>query len=81
MHRLPITGPGGRSTPMEIIIPLLVSAKPVAADLNTNCLRLVLFSICIRTGAQSRAITNIIPTAVIALMITSAVTMIAMNRI
>ena len=81
MHKLPITGPGGRSTAMAIIIPPLVSAKPVAADFNINCLRLVLLSMSIRTGAQSRAITNIIPTAVIALMITSAVIMIATNRI
>ena len=81
MHELPITGPGGRSTAMAIIIPPLVSAKPVAADFNINCLRLVLLSMCIRTGAQSRAITNTIPTAVIALIITSAAIMIATNRI
>ena len=81
MQRLPMTGPGGRSTPMESNMPPLVNTNPVTADLNINCLRLVHFSICIRTGAQSRAITNIIPTAVIALIITSAVTMIATNRI
>ena len=62
MQRLPITGPGGRSTAMAIIIPPLVSAKPVAPDFKINCLRLMLLSMCIRTGAQSRAITNIIPT-------------------
>ena len=58
MQRLPITGPGGRSTAMESIIPPLVKNNPVTADLSINCLRLVLLSMCIRTGAQSRAITN-----------------------
>ena len=81
MHKLPITGPGGRSTAIASIMPPLVSANPVAEDFKINCLRLVLLSMCMRTGAQSRAMTRIIPTAVIALMITSAVITIAMKRI
>ena len=81
MHKLPITGPGGRSTAIASIMPPLVSTNPVVADLKINCLRLVLFSMCIKTGAQSRPITRMIPTAVIALIITSAVITIAKNRI
>ena len=81
MQRLPITGPGGRSTAIASSMPPLVSARPVAADFMINCLRLLLVSMCIKTGAHTNAITSMIPTAVIALIITSAVITIAKNRI
>ena len=36
IQRLPITGPGGRSTAIDSIMPPLVNARPVADDFIIN---------------------------------------------
>ena len=71
-HMVPISGPGGRSITMESIMPPPQRTKPVPALLQINSRRLRLRSTCISTGAQSRPITRITPTAVIELITTSA---------